>query len=440
MATSITPEGGQAPVQIVPNQPAAPVKSAVAEASDRARAAIASGQSLGDAAPAGGQAPPARVPPVPAGQVPPVAPKPGEGQPAPKPGEAAPPANETPEQKQAREAAAAAAAAAETPEAKQAREAAEALVVEIPMGETDDDTLVINAATPEMAENLREIVEIAVGAQALSEEVESLRGTVAQTEELREYADADPIGFTLDMIGTDLNRAKALTMYLLTQPSLYNAVKEDLAKLADPKEFKILAGDAREARHTMTEQASERIETSRVVRQNLQDVQATVNAMLPEDLTPAQRQVAYRDCLRDLKDFADSKELVVLPVHQIPAVLANRLAALGIDPEEATARATAAAARKGGSTPTPRFPRASAAPTRTPPARPAAPAPKKDGAAFVASAARKKDVAAIPNGGAGSPSNTGGLSAPRDAEGKPLGIKATLEWHRAQRAKGVRNW
>jgi hypothetical protein len=438
MGTTAAPDNGQAPVQIVPNQPAAPVKSAVAEASDRARADIAAGKTLGDAAPAGGQAPPARVPPVPAAGQQPPAPKPAEGQPA------VPPANETAEQKQAREAAAAtaaaAAAAAETPEQKQAREAAEALVVEIPMGDSDEETLVINAATPEMAENLREIIEIATSAQALTEEVESLRTTAQQTEELREYADADPIGFTLDMLGKNLDTAKALTMYLLTQPSLYAAVKDDLAKLADPKEFKILAGDARDARHTMTEQANERIETSRVVRQNLQDVQATVNAMLPTDLTPAQRQVAYRDCLRDLKDYADSKELVVLPVHQIPAVLANRLSALGIDPEEATARATAAAARKGGSTPTPRFPRASAAPTRTPPARPAAPAPKKDGAAFVASAARKKDVAGIPNGGAGSPSNTGGLSAPRDAEGKPLGIKATLEWHRAQRAKGVRNW
>lgn len=415
-------------MSIVPAQPAAPVKSAVAQASDAARAAIAAGQSLDTLPPPAGREAPGQQPPAPAAPALPGAPKPGEGQPAPKP---APPANETPEAKQAREAAEAAAAAAAAP-------AADPLRVEIPFGETDDETVVINAESPEMAEDLRELVEVAVTARGLAEENESLRTTVAQTEEMREYADADPIGFTLDMIGKDLNVAKNLVMFLLTQPSLYNSIKDELPKLSDPKEFKLLAGDARDARHTMTEQASERIETSRVVRQNLQDVQATVNAMLPETLTPQQRQVAYRDCLRDLKDFADSKELIVLPVHQIPTLLAQRLTALGIDPDEAAARATVSAARNGGAPRTPRTPRAFATPT--PPARPAAPAPKRDGQAFVTSAAKKREAAAIPPAGAGSPSNNGGLQAPRDAAGKPLGIKETIAWHREQRKKGIRQW
>lgn len=428
MATSIPPTL----VPVAPGEPApiaaptGPAKSATTLASERARATIEAGQPIAAtppaapaAPPAGGPAAPAAPAAAPAAPGTPAAPKAAEGQPAPKPGEQQPKAGEEP--------------------APPAEGEENPLAVEIPLGDTDEETLVINAATPEMAQEIREIVEIAVEAKALSEENESLRTTVTQAEEMREYADADPIGFTLNMIGTDLNTAKALTMFLLTQPSLYAAVKDDLAKLADPMQFKVLASDARDTRYTMTEQANERIETSRVVRQNLQDVQATVNAMLPENLTPAQRQVAYRDCLRDLKDFADSKELVVLPVHQIPGLLAARLSALGIDPEEAAARATVAAARNGGPTRTPRLPRAAATPT--PPARPAAvPAPKKDGSAFVASANKKREAAAIPPAGAGSPSNPGGLQAPRGPNGEKLGIKETLDWHRQRRAKGVRLW
>lgn len=442
MPISQTPDNGaDSTVQIVPTpQATGPAPSAVQLASQRAREAIAT---AGTAV----ATPPAAETPAPSaghGAPAPVPPAPAAGQPAPVPtpasGQQTPPATETPEEKAAREAAAAAAPATETDEERQAREASEALVVEIPIGETEDDHLVLTLDNAEHAEEVRRLVDMAIEGQEALEIVEQVRQTAAQHEELREYADADPIGFTLDMIGTDLERAKALTLFLLTQPSLYNAIKDDIAKLSDATQFRLVAADARETRHTMAEQANERIETSRVVRQNLQEIQNTVEAMLPQDLSPAQRQVAYRDCLRDLKEYADSKDLLVLPVHEIPTVLRHRLTALGLDPEAAAARAVVATARNGGPTSTPRLPRAAAPVTRTPPARPVAPAAKKDGAAFVASAARRRDAAAIPGAGAGSPTNGGGVQAPRDKDGKPLGIKDTLAWHRAQRAKGVRLW
>lgn len=433
MTTPLTPETQP----LAPLPAPAPARSAVSEASDRARAAIAAGQPLGPAptpapgaAPAAGQAPPAAQPaPVP----------------APAPAAAVPPAGETPEAKAAREAAAAAAAAPpaeETPEQIAEREAAEALTIELPVGETDEDNILLKVDDPAVAEQIRGLVEQAVEGRAAIEEVESMRATVGQMEEMREYADADPVGFTLDMLGQNLQAAKALTLFLLTQPSLYNAVKADLPKLADPKEFRLLAADAREQRHTMTEQANDRIETSRAVRVNLSEVQHTVHAMLPEELTPVQRQQVFRDCLRDLKDYADSKDLIVLPVHQIPGLLAARLSALGVDPDAAAARAAVAVARKGGPTPPSRalLPQLPQSPARTTPRVPAVPATKKDGQAFVASAARKRDAGAIPTAGAGAPSTGSGLQVPRSADGKKLGINATIEWYRAQRAKGIRSW
>lgn len=452
MATSIPPLAGQpgGPAIVTTPQTGAPIKSAVEIASDEARARLAGGGSAlppevvqrpGDTArvaagtPAGGQFAPSLTKELPGGQ------PPGDGQgtqtPEPKPGEApAPPVEPKPGDAPTGE------PPTETPEEKTAREAAEALAVETPimLGEGDAAVpLVLHADTPENAAHLQALVAQAVAGREATIAVEQAQRQLAQMEDMREYGEVDPVGFVTDMLGGNVEAGEHLALFLVSQPTLFERIKPTLLKLVqNPAELTNVSNAVAAQRGTFEKKANQAVAEGRAIRQNVTDVQATVMALLPPDMPDATRRVAFRDMLRDLRDIAVSQDLLTLPVHQIPSLLTERMAALGINPEEATARAATAAARRPGGTST----SARAVSARRPPpvVTPRSTVPKPNGKAFVTSAAQKREVAAIPAAGAGSPGGGGGLTPPRNTDGTPMSTEQTVQWHRQQLAKGIRHY
>lgn len=395
-----------------------PVLSAIEVATAAARANIAANLPAGAQpnAPAGGQPPVAPDPAAPVAPVVPIVP-------------VVPGAPETPEQLQAREAAEAAAAAA----------AVDPLRVELPLGEGEESPLAIQADSPETAAKLAALIDQANLSTEQAITLEQAQGVVAKHNEMADFMDANPRAFIAEVIGSDLDTGLAVARYLLTQESLFNAIKPQLAKLLnDPtgNEFRAFRGDVTSQQAAADRTAESAIETGRAVRTNLQDIQTTVAAMLPEDFTQGQRAQAFQDCLRDLKDYADRNRLLTLPVHQIPEMLRARLTALGVDPEEAASRAAVAAARRGSPLTTGRG--AIPAPAARRPAPVAKPAAKPTGAQFVTAAARKATVAAIPPGGAGSPTGAAGLELPRNADGTVMSGAQAIEWHRSRVTAGKR--
>lgn len=404
------------------------------------RDALARINAGGSAIPAGGQ--PAPI--APAGGQPPLAPDPtlaaapGSPNVPGAPGATqTPPENETPEAKTAREAAEAAAAAAA------ATGAVDPLRVELPFTlEGSDEPLSLTADSPETAAALQQVIEDAMSGRESAVLLEQASAQLRETEELREYAGVDPIGFTIDMLDRDVEKAELLTKFMLTQPSVFERLKPVLAKLVGATgadEMRALRGDVADQRRTAETAATSALETNRAVRSNVDDIRNSVIAMLPADMSQAQKQIAFRDCIRDLKDYADSKNLLTLPVHQISSLLTDRLTALGIDPAEAASRAAVAAARRGGSTTTGRGAIPAPAARRTaPPAKPVAAQP--NGATFVQSATRRASVAAIPSGGAGSPGGASPLAPPRKADGTAMSTAETIQWHRNRLSGGQKSY
>lgn len=452
MGSSVQPlNDNNGAIAVMPST-GAPVKSATEIASDEARARIAAGGSalppgpgqprVAPGNPAGGQFAPSTVKPI---VEPGAAAAPAGGPAAPAapvaPGAAAPlpPENETPEAKQAREAAEAAAAAGEeTPEQIAAREAEEALTIALPFeAEGDEDAPTITADTPETAAMLAQLVEEATQGRESAIVLEHAQQQVTQINELREYASVDPIGFTVDMLGKDVEKAEHLALFLLTQPTMFERVKTKLQKLVtDPNEIRVMGSELRAKRAEMKDQATEQIQTSRAINENLRDVQATVASLFPSELTEAQRRVAFRDCLRDLQEYADQQGLVTLPIQNIPALLADRLSALGIDPEAAASRAAVAVARRG-KTPTARA--AIPAVPRRPAAPAAPPTGKRDGKTFVAGAVKRK-AAAMPGAGAGAPSSAAALFSVKKPDGSTMSTAEAVAAHRERLAKGIRSY
>lgn len=445
MATTVTPDpGSSAQIIVQPGNSVAPEKSAVEIASDAARARVAAGQPLvpgaAPAAPAAPVAPaPGQQPRVPSG-VPEGGQfaKPGE-QAAPTAGQGAPGEQPAPGEQQQPPAGEAA------PEGAGADEA-DPLRVELPFTPEGAETpLAIVADSPETAAALSQLAEDAVAGREARELIDSANAQIQRMDEIREYAEVDPIGAFLDLTNRDKETAKQMTLFFLSQPSLFNELKPQLEKLiTDPNEIRALAGDVATARSNLEREAQGRIEQGRQVKSNLADIQTAVVSMLPAEMSEAARKVAFTDMLRDLQIYADSNNLMTLPVHQVPKLLENRLIALGIDPEAAASAAAVALARRGGSTMTgrPAIPaarRAPAAPAR--PATPPAPArPKPNGQTFAKAATARAAGASIPAGGAGSPGAAAPLTAPLKPDGSKMTTAEAVAWHRDRLKRGVKTY
>ncbi len=425
--------------------PQQPVLSSVERASEAARATLAA---KGTAVP---PEPPARnpgngqfvepgrvdtarpVPEPPAGQAPPAI------DPAAPKVPAAPPVDETPEAKQAREAAEAAAAAAadpdavvETPEEKEARELEERTVLLPGRNNTEYEFVAPDAETANVLRQLK-------NASLRGEEIAQARAEIEQRgqefEALETVLEANPTGFVLDRLANAPEQLDHLVLYLATRPEVFARIGAQLRDIATNPVTREMIGVKQENKAlNMEREVANVTEERAAVRQNLEDVRTTVMSLIPAEMSEEQAAILFKDSLRDLRDYANRHDLQTLPTRDIPALLAARLTAYGINPVEAAARAADAATRRGAAPtrrPAPASPRVPAAA----PAKPAVPAPT--GKQLVMSA-KKKGAAALPPAGAGSPPATTPMTPPKNADGSSMSIEQRLAWHKQQVAAGSR--
>lgn len=455
MGSSVPPissPGDSKPTLTVMPNTGAPVKSAIEQASDAARATIGTAGTaipgeqprVPAGVPQGGEfTKPGAVPFVqapkegqegapPAGQtiVPPVAP--GDGTQAPPEGTEGTEGQQTDEN-------------AQSAEGGESEEGDDPLRVLLPGRDTDDEYEFV-VDSPEAAERLRQLKNGYMRGNAVREAEAEVATRLEEVDGVRQMVDFDPAGFVVENVLPENPAAvDHLVLYLLTQPEIFTRLAPTVAKvLQDQNEYRTVAAEQRAQRSEYREEMQTRLHEDRIVRQNFQDVQSTIAAMLPTNMKPEQQQIAYQDCLRDLKAHADRYKLLTLPVHEIPTLLARRLTALGVNPVEAAQRAADAAIRNAsvvgpsGRHPAPRagVPRQPAA---NPPAGNGTGTPKPNGKSFVASAKRRAD-AAIPPGGAGSPGSGNGAFTARKADGSIMTTEEAIAAHRARLAKGVRSY
>lgn len=313
-------------------------------------------------------------------------------------------------------------------------DAATARVVPI---EVNGEPLDLDVGDPAVAEVIRSHIETAREAETIRAEAER---TIDEVTAIREHIAVDPVGFVLRELRDSPAGREHLLLSMLSEQETFDRLKPRLqAMLNDPRDLQLTRAEQQAARSQYAQEARHQVEESRAVQANLRDVQASCAAiarMLPEEIAP----VAYNDMLRDLMHYADQANVTTINPDHIPVVLANRLAALGINPVEAAQHAATSRAKAGktGKAPTPPRVTATAAP-RVPGAAPVAAAHRTapNGQQFVASQERRKAVA-IPAAGAGSPSVGPDLVPPSKPDGSPMSIAETTAWHREQIAKGRR--
>ncbi len=466
--TTLPPTGAPAQITILPSgntqgEPAAPLarpgESAVERATREARERQTAGQSLipepkkepardprnGQftepgrldqareiGSPKAGQAPPTGEPQASGTEPPPPAADAAAGQPEAQAGEV-----ETDE---------------ETEKQRKAREAAEAAserVVTI-LGRNDQEfELELPEGTPrEVVDAVRHLRNSAMRAQEIRAAREEIEQRAEQMAQAQAEIELDPTGYLMRVAeespiveledGSEVHLIDHTILHLITQPKVWERLNERLAAIvSDENERRIVRAETAAQRSAIRDEMRSAAEDRAVVSRNLQDVQATVGAILPTDWSAERQQVVYRDCLRDLKEYADRNRLKTIPVNDISAILAHRLAAYGINPTEAATRAAEVALRRGAA--------AQRRPAHTGAGEQSAPArkreePPKSGQRFVVSAKKKGEAGAIPPGGAGSPGQPSTLTAPLRPDGTKMGIQETVQWHRDRLKTGQRSF
>jgi hypothetical protein len=297
------------------------------------------------------------------------------------------------------------------------------------------------ADDPALAAQLREVADLTLRGAEVEQALASLDEERAKILEQRALVQHNPVGFVLDTLAGQPQQLEQLVMYLIAHPDVQQHLGERINKvLRDPNERRATFAEMEARRTQAAATVTSVVQEERAVAENLREVRAAVTAMLPATLSPEARDVVYRDMLADIADYADRRDLLTVPVTDLPTLLAARLRVIGVDPTQAAQRvleASTSSRRRVA-----RF-RGAGKPAAAAPARPAAPVPPvapapRTGRAFVEGQARRAAVGSMPGGGAGNPGVPGALEAPRNNDGSPMSVEQTIEWHRKRVATGQR--
>jgi len=303
------------------------------------------------------------------------------------------------------------------------------LIVSLPARNEGEEEVEIEVTDPKVAERLRQLKNSAMRGDEAREVLTQAQRDREQVEEFEDMLAADPGGVVIGALKDDPATMKHLTMYLLTRPDVWAAVKDQVAALSDPQKFENIQLRAENERHQLAQNFTEVAQERRAVQQNYMEIQQTVALILPPEMSEAQRGVFFSDALRDIAAYAERNRQLTVNPRDIPIILAARMTASGIDPVKAAHRVATGAGAAGKN-------RGSGNGTRDgkPASKGAAPpakAPQRTGAQMVEGAQRRRVAAAIPGAGAGAEGM--GLKKPTfDPKLGTSAIDQAIEQHRKQ--------
>jgi hypothetical protein len=266
-------------------------------------------------------------------------------------------------------------------------------VVEVPGRRPEDPPDIYEAATPEQAERLRQLVNGYQRADAIKQQEFRIRADREQLNEIAARMEFDPEGFLFDQIPQE--RAASVALQVLLQPEVWGQVNDVLLELLESDDKRELVRVSLENQRLKNkESAQTAMATQRESAQNAHLVKQAIAMMIPDTLPEDQQVALYRACQQDVVAYAERLRLDTMDPRDVPLVIAQRLRAGGVDPVQAASLLHRQAAGQ---------PSSGTVKGRAPVnGRPAAPAPS--GKDFVAANAAARAAATVAPAGAGAPS------------------------------------
>lgn len=276
-------------------------------------------------------------------------------------------------------------------------EADPAFEVELPgMDERGEQPITLTAPDQESYDRLNRLNnEAQVGREFRGRE-KDLDARHTELEQVEDMIQIDPVGFVSQFLPGEYHADIALQ--LLMEPNILAAVEDRLQArpepislsdvLTDPGSLRLLQAETARDRLTQVRQFEQRVQGRRAEAERFNSLKQAVTDLIPETVTGRQRDLLYRDALRDLHDRQTRNRqhnAAPLGVKDIPFVLRERFAAHGID-----VFAAQAPAKKDGNGAGPAAGKKRAPASRT-------------GAEYTAARTARRTAAAAAPAGAGAP-------------------------------------
>lgn len=280
------------------------------------------------------------------------------------------------------------------------------LRVEVPGRRPEDPPDVYEAATPEQADRLRQLVNGYNRTEALKQQEFRIRADRQQLDEVAARLQFDPEGFLFENIPQE--RAASVALQVLLQPEVWSQVNDVLLELMESDDKRELVRVSMEnSRLKNRDDAQAAVARQRESSQNASVIKQTIAMMIPDTLPEAEQLALYTACQQDVVAHAERLRLDTMDPRDVPLVIAQRLRAGGVDPVQAASKLTRQAAGQ---------PRGGPVRGVAPQERPPAPAPSGKALAAAHAAARAASVAAPAGAGAPSAAGTGAPPANQTIE------------------------
>lgn len=267
---------------------------------------------------------------------------------------------------------------------------------------------------PSDTETIQRVQQMVNGYERKRDSEARLEYAHKMMDEAREFqamVQIDPVSVVERTL--DPERQSHLALRILSNPEMFQTLAPTLkAMLTDENARSVVAAHLEAESYKLKERAQQEVRETQFAERNARDIRRAIDALCPATLPAAQRELWRQDALNSVTQYVTQHNLRQLHPMDLPVVLAARLRAMGMDPQQGAALLqqtfTGKSARPGGSP----------APTNRP--QPTAENFQR------ASSARRAAAAAAP----------GGAGAPTAQMPKPpanMGVKEAANWARQQR-------
>lgn len=314
-------------------------------------------------------------------------------------------------------------ATADAPAANGEEQPAEPLIARLPGRNPGEPEMEVEIDDPVLYDRINQLRNSAMRGDEARRVRDAGQRALQEAAEVAELIQTDAVGF----IGQHLppEQQAEIALGTLLNPAIWGELKPVLQALLQSDDAARTARSEFEVRRLqMKEQARLAGEERRSAGANAEQLTQGIARITP-NLPPEQVGIFQNDMRTYLREYVNHHGLRFVPTEQLPAILAPRLAAWGINP--------AAAAQRLFSQDAPAFqrpsqhpaqPRNGGAPPRAPAPAPAAPA--APGQQFLRSAQAKAGLAA------GAPPGAGASALAIPTVPKKMSIKQAANWLREQ--------
>lgn len=292
-----------------------------------------------------------------------------------------------------------------------------ATIVEILPRHAHEEPYRIAVDSPEVAERLRQNLNGAMRREQYEEAMREVQQRAQQVEDREVSLIVDPVRTVREVLTPE--QQELLVLALMTDDTLYERLGDKLSSLHDDLSRRELRLDVRDRYSQAREQAAQTVQQQRAVQKNTREVMTALDAIAPEGITPAAREIWKKDAMRELAIVCRHHKISLLDPMAIPTALEARLVATGVDPQQATeaiARAVFGRKTPAAAPPSGGAPRTASAPALPAPPRAGTPQTgQRPVSALKVAHERRAAAAATAGPGVGTPASGGLPTLPSGA-------------------------